>query len=494
MLHRPLAALAVLVISAATILSTHPAPSSPADVSIDASSAIGTLPTEIDTQIKYPYVLDRADGTRPLLRALGPRLVRINATADGCCWPGGPGPMIPAGLKAGDWNFGPLDSVVSDINTIGAQTVLNIFEAPEWMWDCSTRAVRDLTFGEFADYMARLVGYYNKGSFVSEDGRTITNPAGTAHRITYWELWNEPNLESIACLPDAAPNITVAQYVVMWNATAARMLAVDDTIKLLGPATDAPDYVSALVSGAERKPDALTFHAYGGWLASQTDQFLFDGLDGIVDSLVRMRSWGIPVWVTELNISAAATDDPAHRPYNAFGAAWGASAFRRLALAGAATVFQYEFAHPTNPIFQMVDPQTGIPRLPYWRDYYLGRLFPPGSVLLPVRTTGDGIEALAVRAPASRSVRVLVINRQVDGPTARGGTGLPATIRVTLGNFGSITHISEWLLNDVTPLASGPVETVLPAADSVTVSFDGYGVAILEFVAATESGALRDAV
>jgi hypothetical protein len=389
--------------------------------------------------------------------------------------------MIPAGLVKGSWDFGPLDSVVNDITAAGARTVLNLFHAPEWMWDCTARTIRDLTFSEFADYMARLVAYYNKGSFVAEDGRTITNPAGVANRITYWELWNEPDLRSLACLPDRAPNITATQYLAMWNATTAKMLAVDPSIKLIGPATDAFPYVTALVASAIRKPDALSYHGYAGGEVSHSDQFIFDGLDGIVNSLIAMRVWGIPVWVTELNVSSG-TDDPTHRPYNAYGAAWGASAFRRLALGGAATIFQYEFSHPDNPNFQLVDQATGLPRLPYWRDYYLARYFPPGSTLLAASSSVSGVETLAARAPRSRNVRVLVVNRQVDSPIAVGGPGLPATVQVTVGNLREVTQVNLRQLDDATPLVGGPPATALPVGNSVTLSFSGYGVALVEFV------------
>ena len=272
----------------------------------------------------------------------------------------------------------------------------------------------------------------------------------------------------------------------MWNATTAKMLAVDGSIKLVGPATDSSGYVTALIAGATRRPDALSFHAYGGWLVSQSDQVLFNSLGDIVGSLIRMRSWGIPVWVTELNVTGAGTDDPTHRPYSGYGAAWGASAFRLLALGGATTIFQYEFAHPDNPAFQLVDPTTGTPRLPYWRDYYLARYFPPGSTLLWAWSSLSGVETLAVRAPGSGNVRVLLVNRQVDSPTAVGGPGLPATVQVTVGNLRGISQVSLRQFDDATPLASGPPATPLPVGNSATVSFSGYGAAILEFVTGSE--------
>ena len=50
--------------------------------------------------------------------------------------------------------------------------------------------------------MARLVSYYNTGTMTTEQGAVINNPAGTSNRITYWELWNEPDLNNeTPCAP-----------------------------------------------------------------------------------------------------------------------------------------------------------------------------------------------------------------------------------------------------------------------------------------------------
>jgi len=237
--------------------------------------------------------------------------------------------MIPAGLVKGSWDFSSLDSVVSDITAAGARPVLDIFQAPVWMWDCTTGRMADPSFTEFAGYMARLVAYYNKGSFVAEDGLTITNPAGVRNRVDYWELWNEPDLWSIACLPRGNENITASQYLTMWNAAVPRMLAVDPSIKFIGPVASpqgnaSGNYFTTLLGGASRKPDVLSFHGYGGWQTTQTDQEIFGGISALVGYLGQVRGWepNIPIWMTELNVNAAWSDDPTHRPYNAFSAAW----------------------------------------------------------------------------------------------------------------------------------------------------------------------------
>jgi hypothetical protein len=469
------------------------APPADVTVAVDGGREIGTLQTRLGTQFVWPGGLDRAQA-RSAFNALAPPLVRINATTVG--YPDLP-LVLPAGVRQGDWNFENLDSIVNDIRMSGGQIVLTVAYAPYWMWICPKGEIRDSTFREFASYMKRLVGYYNAGSFTAEDGRTITNPAGTSNRIGYWELWNEPDLPAEACLSSGHPNISVSQYVAMWNAATASMLAVDPTIKLVGPATanavtrHIPDYLPALMAGAVRRPDIVSFHGYGGWLNTQSDDMLFAGdrtccgLDTIERGIERVkeRAPGTPIWITEMNVNSAwDRDDPAARPWKAFGAAWGASAFRRLALAGVSAVFQFKFVAPELLQFSLVDPSSGERLLPYWRDYYLSRYFPPGSALLGSSSTHADIEVLSARAPASSNVRVLVVNRRTNGPDTVGGPGSPVTVRINIANLTDVTAVTARVLDDTTPLDTGPLGHELPAGSAATVSYSGFGAILLEFV------------
>jgi hypothetical protein len=426
--------------------------------------------------------------------------MRIHAGTDGCCWAGGPGPALPGGATKGNWDFGPLNQMVGNVRAYGGSPVLNVRYAPNWMWTCTAFSggagvVRDQTFTEFGDYVARLVSYYNVGRMTTESGTVITNPAGIANRITYWELWNEPDLSNEdPCHPaNWGPALTPAQYLAMWNATAPKMLAIDPSIKLVGPAIAgwlaAQDYVPLLVASATNKPDIVSFHAYGGWENTQSDLFLFDGdascpecgLRGMLTGLAQVRTMaqGRPVWVTELNVNAAYGNDPTRRPWNGYGAAWGASAFRGMVLGGAALLHQYQFVESAQ--FGMVDANTGTPLLPYWRDYYLSRAFPAGSTILSSSTSTSGVEVLAARAPGSTNVRVLVVNRQVPNATALGAPGLPGTVQLNLSGLGGVTAVTMRMLDDTTPLATGPALVPLAASNSATVPFSGYGAAILEF-------------
>lgn len=480
-------AVASAVVALGLVASRPVAPDVPAAVTVDAAAEAGTINTRLGTQFVWPGTLDRSAGARTRFGELAPRLVRINATTIGAR------PVLPAGITKGDWSFSDLDSIVADVVRGGSDVVLTVAYAPLWMWDCGAGAVRDPTFGEFGDYMGRLVAYYNTGSFLAEDGRVITNPAGRANRIAYWELWNEPDL--LEGCPPAGNKLSVSEYVAMWNGTAPKMLAVDASIKLVGPATahgttaNTPDYIPALLSGARRKPDILSFHGYGGWLNSQSDRFLFAGqngsfgLDAIERGLARVKAWapGIPVWITELGVNSVWEEEGSQRAWTAFGAAWGASAFRGLALGGADAVYQYQFSHPDVKQFSLVDARSGDPLLPYWRDYYLARYFPPGSTVLTSSSNLSGIETLAVRPPGSSNVNVLVINRQLDSAVSVAGPGRPATVQVALRNVSAVTGATLRLLDDMTPLDTGPAAVRLRTGTSVTVSFSGYGAALLEF-------------
>ena len=488
-----------LVVIVGMLAGTRPALSATGTISVDASTAVGTSLTRLSTQVVYPGIIEDA-GAQGALNSYAPPLMRIHAGTDGCCWAGGPGPALPEGVTQGSWDFAPLTQMIGNIHAYGGSPVLNIRYAPNWMWTCSAfsgaaGSVRDQTFNQFGDYVARLVSYYNLGHMTTEAGTTITNPAGTANRIGYWELWNEPDLSNEdPCHPaDWGPALSGAQYLTMWNATVPKMLAVDPSVKVVGPtlATElaATSYVPQLMAGAAHPPDVVSYHAYGGWDNSQSDSFLFDGdgscpecgIRGMVGELAEIKAMaqGRPIWVTEMNVNAAYGDDGAHRPWTAYGAAWGASAFRMFVLGGASLIHQYQFVESMQ--FGLVNPNTGAPLLPYWRDYYLSRMFPAGSTILSASSTLSGIEVLAARAPGSTNVRVLVVNRQVPNTTVVGAAGLSGTAQVSVAGLGTVSSVTMRMLDNSTPLASGPALVALPAGNTATVNFPGYGAAILEF-------------
>lgn len=470
-----------------------------AAVAVTPGTAVGPLATRLSTNLVYPGVVAGLPAGPARLAALAPPLLRLHAGTDGT-WPGGPAPALPAGLRQGDWDFSSLDQLVGTARASGGRPLLNIRYAPNWMWTCAAYwsdtpqgvgTLADPSFATFAAYLARLVAYYNTGRMVTEAGATVANPAGTANRIDAWELWNEPDLANeTPCHPaDWGPALTPAQYLRMWNAAAPAMRAVDPTITLVGPATanaatgQDPEYVPTLLAGATIPPDAISFHGYGGWENSQGDEELFeggnqtDGLAAIVSGLAQVRAWAgeLPVWITEINVNAAWDDDPTGRPWGAYGVAWGATAFRRLALGGAGILHWYQFSEGAQ--FAMLDSSTGKIYLPYWTMMVLSQAFPAGSTIVGSTSTLGEVESLAVRRPDG-SLGVLVVNRQVDSASAVGGPGKPATVTVDLGLTPAAVRLRQ--LDATTSAASGPATQTLAAQRTVQLNFPGYGLAVLD--------------
>ena len=150
-------------------------------------------------------------------------------------------------------------------------------------------------------------------------------------------------------------------------------------------------------------------------------------------------------------MSAAPGQDPARRSWNQYSAAWGASMFRHLALAGMNLIHQYQFnescqlgmVFPESPQGSCSGSPPGTPLLPYWRDFYLTRYFPPGSTILTSTTDVPAVEVLAARQPGGSNVRVLVIDRQVG--TSK-GVGLPVTVTLNLQNMTGLQSATMRML------------------------------------------------
>jgi len=484
---------------------------------VDATASLGVFSTHLDTQIVYPAVLDEdmpssAEHLARYAAAHASELrVRLILGTDGAYVTPDRRhlPTLPAGWTRGDWDFTSLDLLVGDVFRAGARPVIDIGYMPDWMWQCATGVPIDPTFATFGEYAARLVGYYNQGGFVAEDGRQIRNPAGTTHRVDTWELWNEPNFQTLACHPPNTPGakvppITPAQYLAMWNAAASRMRAVDPTIRLAGPSTSAgvtgqnPDYLPLLMKNATIKPDIVTFHGYGSYTPDETDGCLFDnappagktcfqgGIPLLVQGLKQVRAWapGTETWLTEVNVLASYNNDPLARNWNALGAAWQASAFTRLAAQGADAIFHYSFVHPGGNQFSVLDwskgPEFGTPLLAYWTGYHLARLFPPGGEILRSTSGQDGIDTLAVKLRTGE-VHVLIVNRKVASSSDIGGKGMPTTVHLTVAGLSNIAAVTLWQLDGDTTPATGPNPQSLPVGENASVRFGGYGVAIVEF-------------
>jgi hypothetical protein len=108
-------------------------------------------------------------------------------------------------------------------------------------------------------------------------------------------------------------------------------------------------------------------------------------------------------------------------------------------------------------------------------------------MLLGSSSSVGGVETLAARAPGSSNVHVLIVNRQVDTSAPVGGAGLPATVQVNVANLSGVTEVSLRQLDGATSIVNGPPAIALPTGSRATVTFSGYGAALLDFVTSSPS-------
>lgn len=504
--------LAILALPVTTILVQHQqsfrqeAATATATVFV-TNVATGKIQTQMSTNNVWSGMIDQATGAQAKLNALHAPFVRIHAGDDG-----GAQEAMPE-IKYNNWDFSALNALVDNVTKTGQKPLMNIKFAPDWMWTCypnsigvspnqtqGTGTVKDLTFQTFAQYMARLVSYYNKGSMITETGAVITNPAGANNRIMYWEPWNEPDLNNeTPCAPSNGNGITPAQYVTMWNAVTSAMLAVDPALKFVGPATAGSqfgstgktgnEYVDTLMNGSTIKPAAISFHGYGYWDNTVTDQVIFEGdnsdptnhcCGGVIDIVNGVTSIHknyptYPIWLTEVNVNADWGNDTYKRPWTAFGAAWWGTLFQQIAPLGAGIINQYDVID--SPQFGLIDDQTGASRLPYWEFQALNQAFPIGSTILSSTSSNSQILSLAVQKPDG-TITIMVVNRQVNSSSTKGGTGLSATVALNLSGINP-TNISLQQLDATTNISTGPLVVNIPVSATPQVALGGYGFAVL---------------
>ncbi len=462
-------------------------------VNVSTGTSVGTLSTQISSNNTWSGLVDQNATSKANFAALNLPMVRLHVGDDG-------DPVAMPEVKQNQWSFAALDRLVNDETSIGQQIVMNVKFAPDWMWTCAQYQgngdVADKTFKTFAAYMARLVSYYNKGSMTTEAGQVITNPAGTKNKVTYWELWNEPDLSNeTPCNPPDGMALTPSEYLTMWNAVAPAMLAVDSSLKFIGPATAGGqfgsetgannDYITTLMQSGSPKPYALSFHGYGYWDNSVSDNTMFvgdgtpgvnGGIDDIVTAAKDVHSTypSMPIWITEVNVNADWGNDPHGRPWGPFSAAWWGTAFADLVPQNMALIHQYDISSQEQ--FGLISDQNGTTRLPYWVVKTLNAAFPVNSTRLQVSSPDTNIKLLAARRPDGK-ISILVVNKRVDSGSPSGGVGLAADVNVSLDAAPSSVSLQQ--IDSSTSATAGPATTTLTPSQTISLHFPGYGLAVL---------------
>jgi len=395
----------------------------------------------------------------------------------------------------GRWDFTYIDGILNPIFTVGDHSPLyQVAMGPLFMYS-SPGEFRDPTFQEFADYCVRLVKYYNTGGFTDADGHFHKSQA--AWPITYWGIYNEPNINGF----------TPQEYVDMYNVVVPRMLSEDPNLKFvaveLADFSNEPQrYLPTFVENVQAQVDVLATHYYSSCNQRDTDQMLLDTIPVFEDHVNYIYSQlqskpalaSVPVWVTENNVNAdwdrgdgTSNCNPGQpfvtdrRGSSAFFAAWRPLVFSRLAQAGARALHHWGFH--ADPQYGEVDGGTAQPYLSYWVDYWLGRYFPspPGSEVLQLTVSDTAtVEILATHHLLDNTYVIMIANHAVAASTDNNGTGAPRTVRLDLSALWPLSGGTQLTLDARTNPAVPPEPQPITPAEQLEITLPGYGVTFLE--------------
>jgi len=392
------------------------------------------------------------------------------------------------------WDFSYLDGMVNPIFSIADHSPeFQIARGPDFMYTPSGgQTFTDATYQQFAGFAANLVRYYNTGGFTDAGG--VFHQSSSSYPITWGGIYNEPNINGL----------TVAQYVSLYNTVVPAMQAVDPTIKFaaveLADGWDEPEqFLAAVMPGLTAQVDILATHFYATCNQSDTDQTLFNAIDGFLPHITfiytQLQSKGlttVPVWMTENNVNAdyegangMSTCNPGQkfvtdqRGSSAYFAAWRPTLFSKFGKAGVHALYHWAFA--ADQQYGEVDGNTDKTYLSYWVDYWLSRLYasPPGAQILPMIDTDSATVEVLPTLQSDGSVLIMVANHAVHSSVDNNGTGDPRTVVLDVSQLGTFTTATALTLDATTSATTGPSPVSVTVAPRITLTLNGYGVTFL---------------
>jgi xylan 1,4-beta-xylosidase len=255
---------------------------------------------------------------------------------------------------------------------------------------------------------------------------------GLEDLVEHWsfEVWNEANLEVFW-------SGTPAEYLKLYDVTAAAVKSVDPRLRVGGPSSAASGWVEELLSHADESGapvDFLTTHTYGS-----------PPLD-FRPALERHGRAGVPIWWTEWGVTPTHFNEVSDAVFaGTFLLRGMASAMRerRIEALSYWVVSDHfeELGRPPELLHGGFGLRTvGELRKPRW--WALALLERLGEEQVAVDLAGDGagslVEALAATDP-SGEVTVLTWNLTLDQTKASGAPELSRRVRVELGGLAPST-------------------------------------------------------
>jgi MYXO-CTERM domain-containing protein len=456
-------------------------------VSVDPSKHLGTVVTGGGVVLTgFTNYISAAHAATPLVAALPHRLNRVHfsgETPDASFQTNDrnaaqfPQPQPPPAAWDFSWMDGPVRAALAVRAASGTDFIVSVHNAPTWMTASGKVGSAPASAQVFATYAARLVAYYNKGSFVDDAGRTVTNPTGPAG-VRYWEIWCEPEINDMG--GGTTPDFTPTEYAALFKAAAAAMRAVDPTIKIGGPngISDVDEtfrYASALIaSGAN--PDFIAYHQYQAerWMAD-------DEAFTMAAKILSRPNTTLPIVIGETNADSSDAQTRTGSPFE-----WAAMPllYKSHVEAGTWRVIRWETYEKS---YNLIDATTGKPVTTYWSERAFWEAVQEGSTRVACSSPTTDVACLAVLDAAGR-LRVVLVNRGVISTTVFNGAGVRYSVTVA-GGPASATY-RRTVVDRTTAPESGPV---VGLGDATAIAIDGYGLATIEELASPSDAGVVEA-
>ena len=348
------------------------------------------------------------------------------------------------------WDFSVIDPMTLDFlnATKGHSVILNFSTIPQWMyktdqpvtypddpytvfWNYTQGNVpRDTTYGEIANYYARLYSWYTKGGFTDELGKR--HESGYHYDVPYWEVLNEVDFEH---------GNTPQTYTRLYDAVTSAIKKESPHTKFVGMALafpDRPEWFEYFLNPRHHKngtpPDMISYHFYAlGSTEKGADvmQYTFwDQAEGFlkevkfIESIRKRLSPATKTTIDELGSILDNDNDVPDRKtpipdtyWNLSGALY-AYTYLSLTHMGIDVVGESQLVgYPTQyPSVSMIDWKTGQPNGRYWVLKLLKDNFGPGDTLVNSWMSGNEPDAPdAVTAQAfvtAKGKKLLLINKR----------------------------------------------------------------------------------
>ncbi|MEA2054565.1 MAG: glycosyl hydrolase [Candidatus Thermoplasmatota archaeon] len=367
--------------------------------------------------------------------------------------------------KEESYNFTSSDYYITGIVNAGCCIFYRLGESAS---DNETLRQPPQNFSKWAEICKHVVMHYNDGW-----------DSGYNYNITYWEIWNEPDL-------DGFWNGTAEQYYELYKAAVQILKEYNESLKIGGPCTSSvgnANYTTGFldyITENELPLDFFSWHMYADspdelYMASRTVRKMLDDY-GLADCENINTEWNI-------NILSPQRDND-----NAKNAAFTACVLTAFQDAGIDHAFRYRGTQDNNLLMKLLGFDLSIfaydgtyktPALTYLAMHYLVR---DGPIRLstPPMNTSDGISYLAGISGDKTNVSVLISN--YDAPD------VSYTLNIANLPWNECTAV-YYLIDDSHHLEITENETLSSSNCSITTTIESNTV---QFIRLTNSTSLPD--